>query len=116
MEQNHRPLPASVLSLVGSCGGLRERIAGRLRNDPTITALVNNAGIGSAGKLLDANVDDLESMIYLNVTALTRLTLAVMPGFVTRKSGLLINIASVVALAPDLLNGTYVFEVLLKKH
>jgi short-subunit dehydrogenase len=84
-----------------------QRIAGRLSTDPAITALVNNAGIGSAGRLLDANIDDLESMIYLNVTALTRLALAALPGFVARKNGLLINIASVVALAPDLLNGTY---------
>ena len=83
------------------------RVAERLRTDPTITALVNNAGLGSAGKLLDSNIDDLESMIYLNVTALTRLALAALPGFVARKNGLLINIASVVALAPDLLNGTY---------
>src|SRR6202020_432846 len=83
------------------------RIAERLSTDPTITALVNNAGLGSAGRLLDANIDDLESMIYLNVTALTRLALAVLPAFAARKNGLLINIASVVALAPDLLNGTY---------
>ena len=41
------------------------------------------------------------------ITALTRLALAALPGFVARKNGLLINIASVVALAPDLLNGTY---------
>jgi uncharacterized protein len=82
-------------------------IAERLRTDSAITALVNNAGLGSAGKLLDSNIDDLESMIYLNVTALTRLTLAALPGFVARKNGLQINIASVVALAPDLLNGTY---------
>ena len=80
-------------------------IAERLRTDPAITALVNNAGLGSTGKLLDSNIDDLESMIYLNVTALTRLALAALPGFVARKNGLLINIASVVALAPDLLNG-----------
>jgi short-subunit dehydrogenase len=84
-----------------------QRVAERLRGDPAITALVNNAGLGSAGKLLDSNVDDLESMIYLNVTALTRLALAALPGFVARKNGLLINIASVVALAPDRLNGTY---------
>src|SRR6201996_3910038 len=84
-----------------------QRVAERLSTDPTITALVNNAGLGSAGKLLDANIDDLESMIYLNVTALTRLALAALPSFVARKNGLLINIASVVALAPDLLNGTY---------
>src|SRR5580693_8448526 len=84
-----------------------QRVAERLSTDPAITALVNNAGLGSAGKLLDSNIDDLESMIYLNVTALTRLALAALPGFVARKNGLLINIASVVALAPDLLNGTY---------
>jgi hypothetical protein len=84
-----------------------QRVAERLSTDPTITALVNNAGLGSARKLLDENIDDLESMIYLNVTALTRLALAALPGFVARKNGLLINIASVVALAPELLNGTY---------
>ena len=84
-----------------------QRVAERLSTDPSITALVNNAGLGSARKLLDEKIDDLESMIYLNVTALTRLALAALPGFIARKNGLLINIASVVALAPDLLNGTY---------
>jgi len=84
-----------------------QRIAERLSTDPAITALVNNAGVGSAGKLLESKIDDLESMIYLNVTALTRLALAALPGFIERKNGLLINIASVVALAPELLNGTY---------
>jgi uncharacterized protein len=58
-------------------------------------------------KLLDSKIDDLETMIDLNVSALTRLALTVMPGFVARKNGLLINIASVAALAPDRLNGTY---------
>jgi hypothetical protein len=84
-----------------------QRVVERLHNDPSITALVNNAGTASVAKLLDAKVDDLEAMIYLNVTALTRLALAALPGFVARKNGLLINIASVVALAPELLNGTY---------
>jgi len=81
------------------------RVAERLSADPTITALVNNAGAASVAKLLDSKIDDLEAMIYLNVTALTRLALAALPGFVARKNGLLINNASVVALAPDLLNG-----------
>jgi uncharacterized protein len=84
-----------------------QRVAERLGADATITALVNNAGTASVGKLLDAKIEDLESMINLNVTALTRLALAALPGFVARKRGLLINIASVVALAPELLNGTY---------
>jgi short-subunit dehydrogenase len=46
-------------------------------------------------------------MIALNVTALTRLTYAVVPSFVARGKGSIINISSIVALAPELLNGVY---------
>ena len=41
------------------------------------------------------------------VTALTRLTYAAVPGFVARGNGTIINIASIVAIAPELLNGVY---------
>ena len=46
-------------------------------------------------------------MIRLNVTALTRLTYAAVPGFVARGNGTIINISSVVAIAPERLNGVY---------
>src|SRR5262249_44932286 len=46
-------------------------------------------------------------MISLNVDALMRLTHAVAPAFVSRGSGTIINIASIVAVAPELLNGVY---------
>jgi short-subunit dehydrogenase len=46
-------------------------------------------------------------MIALNVTAPTRLTYAAVPGFVARGRGAVINIASIVALAPEVLNGVY---------
>src|SRR3984885_5554289 len=83
------------------------KIEERLRSDKSITALVNNAGFGGTASLLDSNIDDLENMIELNVTALTRLTSAVLPGFLERKNGVIINIASIVALAPELLNRVY---------
>ena len=84
-----------------------QRVADRLATDSSITALVNNAGIAAASKLLESNPNYLDQMIQLNVTALTRLALAAAPGFVARANGLIINIGSVVALAPELLNGTY---------
>ncbi|MBV8552049.1 MAG: SDR family oxidoreductase [Acidobacteriaceae bacterium] len=84
-----------------------KRIEERLRSDSSITALVNNAGFGGAAKLIDSNIDEMENMIQLNVTALTRLTSAVLPGFLGRSKGLIINIASIVALSPELLNGVY---------
>lgn len=83
------------------------RVETILRNDASITLLVNNAGIGSAAPLLEANVDRMEEMIALNVTALTRLTYAVTPGLVARGGGTIVNIASIVAIGPEVLNGVY---------
>lgn len=83
------------------------RIEQRLRSDSHITLLVNNAGLGATTPLVDSNLDELETMITLNVTALTRLSGAAVPGYVARGKGAIINIASIVALAPDLLNGAY---------
>jgi len=78
-----------------------------LRLKPGITMLVNNAGVGATAPLLESNIDAMEAMIALNVTALTRLTYAAAPGFVARGGGTIINIASVVAIAPEVLNGVY---------
>ena len=83
------------------------RVERVLRDDPRITVLVNNAGVAAVTPLLDAHVDDMSRMIALNVDALMRLTYAVVPAFVRRGLGTIINIASIVAVAPELLNGVY---------
>jgi len=77
-----------------------------LREDQTITLLVNNAGIAVA-QLLDADVEKMDATIALNTTALTRLTYAAAPRFVARGAGTIINIASVVGISPETLNGVY---------
>jgi short-subunit dehydrogenase len=78
-----------------------------LREDSRITLLVNNAGMASTAPLLNADVADMSTIISLNVEALTRLTYAVVPALVERGSGTIINIGSVVGIAPELLNGVY---------
>ena len=78
-----------------------------LRDDQGITTLVNNAGIGSVASILQADVDTMEAMIDLNITALTRLTYAAAPAFAARGNGTIINISSVVAVAVEALNGVY---------
>ena len=78
-----------------------------LRDNPAITMLVNNAGVGSVASILQADVDKMEAMIDLNVTALTRLTYAAAPAFVARGAGTIINVSSVVAIAVEGLNGVY---------
>ena len=83
------------------------RVEEILRSDASITLLVNNAGVGAVMPLLGSPVDDMEDMITLNVTALMRLAYAVVPGFVARGTGTVINISSIVAIAPEILNGVY---------
>jgi uncharacterized protein len=83
------------------------KVEDTLRDDPSITMLVNNAGVGAVTPLLDTDVDRMDDMIALNVTALTRLTYAAAPAFVARGRGTIINIASIVGVSPETLNGVY---------
>ena len=83
------------------------RVEGALKQDASLTMLVNNAGVGAAAPLLQSNVDLMEEMIKLNVVALMRLTYAAAPVFAARGHGAIINISSVAAIAPEMLNGVY---------
>lgn len=101
-----------------------KRIADRLASDSAITAFVNNAGVAAANKLLESDPDYLDQIVQINVTAFTRLAIAAASNFVKKSSGLIINIGSVVGLAPELLNGVYsaskayvhAFSISLKKE
>ncbi|MDH4442338.1 MAG: SDR family oxidoreductase [Rhizobium sp.] len=84
-----------------------KRVEERLRADAAISVLVNNAGIGPNGTLLDDDIDYLDRMIAINVVAANRLAVAAAQAFTQRGRGTIINIASVVALAPEIFNGTY---------
>lgn len=95
-----------VTADLGKSGELAQ-VETLLRTDASITALVNNAGVGAVQPLLEADVDTMEAMIDLNVTALTRLTYAAVPGMVARGKGTIINISSIVAIGPEIMNGVY---------
>jgi short-subunit dehydrogenase len=79
----------------------------RLQEDRSITLLVNNAGLGGTKSLIDSSPEELDALVMINVQALTRLTRAVMPALAARGKGAIINIASMVALSPETLNGVY---------
>ena len=83
------------------------RIAERLQSDDGIGVLVNNAGFNIASPIVDSSPDRMDEMIQLNVVALTRLAHAVAPRLAKRGRGAIINISSIAAIAPALLNGAY---------
>jgi len=83
------------------------RVENILATDSTIGMLVNNAGMGMRAPLMDSDIDSMQQMIALNVTALTRLSHAATTAFVNRGAGVIINISSIAAVAPELLNSVY---------
>jgi short-subunit dehydrogenase len=83
------------------------RVEARLRDDKDITLLVNNAGAAAPGGFTQPDLDVLDRLIRLNVTAVTRLAGAVVPRFLAQKSGAIVNISSVLALAPEAALGIY---------
>jgi len=82
-------------------------VEARLSSDPRLTLLVNNAGISLNGGLLDNGPDDIAGLIAINITAPTRLAAAAARGFVARRFGTIVNISSVLALAPEVFDGVY---------
>jgi uncharacterized protein len=84
-----------------------ERVEARLRSDDSIGILVNNAGAAGAGTLTKPDLAAMERIILLNVTAVTLLSGAVVPRFLERGSGAIINLASIVGLAPEITLGIY---------
>ncbi|SJM34397.1 SDR family NAD(P)-dependent oxidoreductase [Mesorhizobium delmotii] len=74
------------------------RVEKVLATNTAITLLVNNAGNGTLGSTINTSDENAASTIALNITALTRLTRAALPAFLSRDAGAIINIASVMAL------------------
>jgi hypothetical protein len=76
------------------------RVEARIANDQAISALINNAGTATFAPLAKLSLAALDDTIAVNITALTRLTRAVLPGLTARSKGAIVNFASVLAFHP----------------
>lgn len=82
-------------------------VEARLRDDARIGTLINNAGIAQSGAFSEQSAASVDSLIALNISALTRLSAAVTPRFLQAGEGAIVNISSVVGLAPEFLMSVY---------
>ncbi|RWM90212.1 MAG: SDR family oxidoreductase [Mesorhizobium sp.] len=73
----------------------------RLRDDARIGILVNNAGTAIGGSFIEQSTDDVARLVALNTTALLRLASAIAPRLAATGEGAIVNIGSVVGLAPE---------------
>lgn len=65
-----------------------------------VTALVNNAGVGLYGNFIETSLEEELSMIELNISSLVALSKLFAKDMVSRKSGRIMNISSLVAFLP----------------
>jgi short-subunit dehydrogenase len=76
-------------------------VEAHLRDDTRIGILVNNAGAALSGNFIDQSTDSVAQLVALNTTALVRLASAIAPRLAKAGEGAIINIGSVVGLAPE---------------
>jgi short-subunit dehydrogenase len=79
----------------------------RIEADRAITLLVNNAGVTLGVPTLESPKARIENLLAVNIVAPTLLAVAAAKAFAARKAGTIINIASVLAFAPEMFEGVY---------
>lgn len=78
-----------------------QAVEARLRDDASIGILINNAGAAQSGTFIEQSTDSVAQLVALNTTALVRLASAIAPRLAQAGEGAIINIGSVVGLAPE---------------
>lgn len=65
-----------------------------------VTALVNNAGVGNYGNFIETSLEEELKMIELNISSVVALTKLFAKDMVSRKSGKIMNVASLLSFLP----------------
>jgi short-subunit dehydrogenase len=77
------------------------KVEARLREDASISTLINNAGIAQSGGFAMQTANAIDRLITLNTTTPTRLAAAISPRLAAAGTGAIVNIGSVVGMAPE---------------
>jgi uncharacterized protein len=88
---------AADLSQPGAAGALASDIDAR---GLEVDVLINNAGLGAAGRFDRADPGRIAELLHVNIVTLTELTRLIVPGMVARRHGRVMLVASVAGFQP----------------
>jgi uncharacterized protein len=74
-----------------------QRVADIISTDSRVSVLVNNAGTASLVPSVAISLADLDAQLNVNARAVSHLSQAILPGFIKRDAGTIINIGSVLS-------------------
>lgn len=101
------PVECEILTADLSEPASRAGVAERLRSEPRLQLLVNNAGFGTKGRFWEVDLAGQQSMHALHVDATLELTHAALRNMTARGVGAVINVASVAAFSRSQANVSY---------
>jgi uncharacterized protein len=107
IEQAHGIRARVVTSDLGEHGGAHKLIASVAELGVNVDVLVNNAGFGVYGPFAEQSPERLAQMMELNMVAVTNLTHHYVTEMVGRRSGRVLQVASVGAYQPSPLYAVY---------
>ncbi len=76
-------------------GQVEQMVASVLNRFGQIDVLVNSAGAGYLGPFVDTADETISRLLEVNVAGVMRVTRAVLPGMIERKSGMIVNLCGV---------------------
>lgn len=97
----------AVAADLGKPGAAARLMADIAAHGETVDCLINNAGFGQWGQVVDLDGDRQRDMIDLNCGALVELCRAVVPTMIERGAGAILNVASTAAFQPGPGMATY---------
>jgi len=92
---------------VGQRASARAFIAATLRDHERLDVLINNAGVGWAGRVHDMTEEKVDELIATNLKGVINTTQATLPWMLERRRGVIINVASVVGFRPSPYSALY---------
>jgi NAD(P)-dependent dehydrogenase (short-subunit alcohol dehydrogenase family) len=93
LERSSASMPAgAAVSVPGQIASSVERV---LEENGRVDVLVNNAGIGMAKRIAELDIGDWNRVFDTNLRSVYLFSKAVWPSFVSRKHGVIVNVASV---------------------
>jgi short-subunit dehydrogenase len=96
LQQKHGVRAEVLVADLGNQNDLK-RVGDAIAADERITLLVNNAGTSAVKPSIDLPVEAVHNQMDVNAKSVTHLSLAILPNFVKRNGGTLINIGSVLS-------------------
>jgi len=99
-QAKHRIKTEIVAADLACAKSLEELLAVLERTPREFEVLVNNAGFGIHGDFASTDIEQNIELLSVQLTAALRLTKAVLPGMIARRTGRILNVASVYSFSP----------------